>query len=130
MPFPNQILIMSHYDPKHIHYDPLSLTINHSEPLWRNVFPLWAMMSQYGPTFNIFYITPKWGRIFIYFFILRNIRCFILNKTWFKKVLKSAYYEFYNCLLKLFPQITFLWWIGFQHFKVLCYRWNLVHTGF
>ena len=121
---------MSHYDPKHIHYDPLSPTINHSEPLWCNVFPLWATMTQYGPTFDIF-ILPQNGVGYVSIFLFcETSRYFILNKTWFKKVFKSAYFEFDNCLLKLFPQITFLWWIGFRHFKVLCCRWDLVHAGF
>ena len=124
---------MSHYDPTHIHYDPLSPTINYSEPL-RIV--LFAMYSHYEPRWaNMVhhlkhFILPQNGVGYLSIFLFwETLRYFILNKTWFKRVFKSAYSQF-DDFLKLFPQITFLWWIRFQHFKVFCCRWNLVHAGF
>ena len=48
----------------------------------------------------------------IFFLFCETSRYFILNKTWFKKVFKSANSEFDNCLLKFFPELPFCGGLG------------------
>ena len=92
---------INHYDSKHIHYDSLSPTINHSESLWLNVFPLWSTMSQYGPIFDTFYIAPKRVRIFIYFFILWNIKVLHFKSNLVQKGIQECLFW----IRQLSPQI-------------------------
>ena len=114
------------------HYETLWTTMTYYESLWPKTYSLWPTLTNHKPFWAtmvhhlIYFILPhnRVGYLSTFLFC-ETSRYFILNKIWFKKVFKSAYSELDNCLLKLFPQITFLWWIGFQHFKVPCWRWNL-----
>ena len=72
--------------------------MRHDKPIWSNI---WCFIL---PQNEVGYLS-----IFLFY---ETSRYFILNKTWFKKVFKSAYSQIDNCLLKLFLQITFCGGLG------------------
>ena len=96
---------MSHYEPLWPRAYLLWPTLTNHNPFWATMMqripnePRWANMVQH----LIYFILPQNGVGYLSIFLFcETSRCFILNKTWLKKVFKSASSE----IDKLLPQIT------------------------